>query len=703
MTLSRPEWGKFAADSVVMHASRQAVRHIRTGGTMRRVAILAMLALIGIGSRAEALILTGGPSYTLPGGGSCTVSGVTSQTGGATLNCTGVNISGHSKVYWGLRNDLNVLGNTMTGVAPAAATSAVFRSFNTGANSITYSSTTTVADQIHGTQNVTSRLVLTLTSGAGSVVSVGGNPANGANGDIGHLFRITSTSFTIRADVQASDPFFALGQACPAVFDPSHAPAGTRDISKADVAFYWSDCGDSTVDGPDEQCDIGAGNGASDSCCTSNCQLRTASDVCRLGGGAPCDLTENCSGVSPLCPSDDAILNNGLVCRSGSGDLCDENETCNGVAGQGCPADDAPGKAGVVCRLSSAGDICDLNETCTGAPGANCPADDAPGKINMVCRPGSGDLCDPDERCTGFAGQGCPADIVANPSTVCRTGSGDSCDPNETCTAVPGQPCPANTIAPMGTQCRASAGVCDVAEACTGVGGQTCPANGFAANNTPCNVDNNVCTTDECNGSGACVLDSNLNCDDGNACSQDSCDPITGCESAGTPSASCVVASKATLKIKNKPAAQDASDNVKFIWKGGPALVSNMGDPTQTTRYELCIYDANGVQLTLGVPPGPGWTAVGPTSSPTGFKYKDSTAANQGVRVIKLKGSNLGKARAKVTAKGVNIPDEVTLDMPLAYPITAQLYASDGMCWGAEFTQAQTRSNDEQNYKAKTP
>ena len=36
------------------------------------------------------------------------------------MSCTGVNLAAHTKVYFGIRNTLNVNGNTMTGTAPAA-------------------------------------------------------------------------------------------------------------------------------------------------------------------------------------------------------------------------------------------------------------------------------------------------------------------------------------------------------------------------------------------------------------------------------------------------------------------------------------------------------------------------------------------------------------------------------------------------------
>jgi hypothetical protein len=319
----------------------------------------------------------------------------------------------------------------------------------------------------------------------------------------------------------------------------------------------------------------------------------------------------------------------------------------------------------------------------------------------VLCRAGSGDICDPEERCTGIKGQGCPANVVANPSTVCRVGSGDSCDPSEFCTAVPLQPCPANVVQPASTVCRAAAGTCDVAETCSGTAGQACPANGFKAAATSCNQDNNVCTVDQCNGSGTCSFVQNLNCTDANLCTQDSCDPINGCEYDGAPSGSCVNASKAVFKYKNSTV--NSRDKLTFAWKGGPFLVEDMGDPvTQSTGYELCVYHqgAQPVPLAFGVPAGLGWDLIGTPSSPKGYRYKNSVAP-LGVKLIKTRGSNLDRAKAKLIGKGNGLPD--TAPQQFVLPLTVQMYASDGGCWSAEFDTDQTRKNEDGKFIGKTP
>ena len=621
-----------------------------------------------------------------------------------------MNVSGHTHVYFGIKNNTNVNGNTMTGSAPTSGSSAVFDYSSSTSNSITYVSTTTVADQVHGTQPVNNQLVLTLTGGTASVVATGGFPASNSFGDIERVFLVTSGSFSIRADVKASQPFFGLGQACPAVFDPSHAPLGSGDVSKVDLAFYYSDCGDGQLDSP-EQCDIGAGNGASGTCCAANCTFRPNGAVCRAGIDLQCDTAEECTGAASTCPPDDAPLHGGNVCRPGSGDVCDANESCTGVPGQGCPSDDAPGNAGDICRLSPVNDVCDSNETCTGIPGTTCPADDAPGNINDLCRPGSGDMCDPDERCTGAPGEGCPADVVTDPSTVCRTGSGDSCDPDENCTAVPLATCPAVVVQPAGTECRAATGTCDVAEQCTGVTDATCPADAFTPAETACDYDAEVCTIDICDGSGMCVLDEDAmlcgdgdvdgscgeQCDDGNTEGGDGCTATCQIESplecSTVPRVDClgpfIPGKGGSLTVKRGTTPD--RDILKWKWaKGERTTVADFGHPLTETDYRLCIYDASGLRLQATAPHGgncglkPCWAAQGTS----GFKYKDKELLPDGIQQMKLKQGADGKAQIQLTARGVplGIPDLTTVNQP----VRLQLRNLDGLCWEGVFSAPAT-------------
>src|SRR5512139_538818 len=89
-----------------------------------------VLVLLGFASSAAALTISGGPAYVagVPGGGSCSVSGTPCFSGGANVTCSGLSPGAVSNLYYGLRVDQYVSGDSEMGNAGPAATSAeVFR------------------------------------------------------------------------------------------------------------------------------------------------------------------------------------------------------------------------------------------------------------------------------------------------------------------------------------------------------------------------------------------------------------------------------------------------------------------------------------------------------------------------------------------------------------------------------------------------
>lgn len=86
------------------------------------------------------------------------------------------------------------------------------------------------------------------------------------------------------------------------------------------------------------------------------------------------------------------------------------------------------------------------------------------------------------------------------------------------------------------TVCRAAASACDVAESCNGTD-TTCPADTVMVAGTACD-DANVCNGAEmCDDVGECLPSAALDCDDGDECTADACDPESGCSS--TPIEGC--------------------------------------------------------------------------------------------------------------------------------------------------------------------
>jgi hypothetical protein len=535
---------------------------------MKRVALFGILAMMGLAPRASALIITS-QGNVLPGGGSCLATNVTTTGSGATFNCTGIVLTGHTKVYLGIRNTVSPNGNNMLNADPAASSPAVFRSSSTAASSITYTSTTSVNQQVPSaaTLAVTNTLNLTRTAGSGTVVATGGNPANSpANGDIGFLFQITAAgTFTLDVDILAQDSSFGLGQACPAVYDPSHVNVAGGDHSRVDMQFYWSDCGDGQTDSP-EQCDDGGANGSAGSCCTTSCTFKTVGTACTDDGNV-C-TNDQCTGASNICshPNNTASCTDGLFCNG--------TDTCSGGScvvhsGDPCPGADGDGNCSESCNEASDnctapdpngssctdGLFCDGTETCTGgvcgsSTGDPCSGPDGDGNCAESCDEAT-DTCtapDPDgSSCTD--GLFCDGTETCS-SGVCGNSTGDPCpgpdgDGNcsESCNEA-GNNCTAPD--PNGSSCTDGlfcngADTCN-AGACTTHAGDPCPGpDGDNDCSESCNEAGNNCLGNDPDGSSC---SDGLFCNGADTCNSGSCtahagDPCTGPDGDTDCSESC--------------------------------------------------------------------------------------------------------------------------------------------------------------------
>jgi cysteine-rich repeat protein len=222
----------------------------------------------------------------------------------------------------------------------------------------------------------------------------------------------------------------------------------------------------------------------------------------------------------------------------------------------------------------------------------------------------------------------------------------------------------------------------------------------FEANGSSC-ADGDLCNGDEtCDGSGNCDSGAPLDCEDGDVCSQDTCSPTLGCQNSNQPRTGCKTALKSVLIYKDN--ASDTKDKLVWKWiKGQPTSFAQLGVPTGTaTAYTLCLYAYAGTTAAqiadVDVPGGTGWSVVGSNS---GYKYKNSTGAEDGVRKIILKTSNANKSKALLKAKGANLPDITT---PISLPVTAQLVnSSTSTCFTADYTTA--KKNVAGTFKAKSP
>ena len=194
-----------------------------------------------------------------------------------------------------------------------------------------------------------------------------------------------------------------------------------------------------------------------------------------------------------------------------------------------------------------------------GAPGALCPAVVVPVCMVHVCDPATGvcvlvpakdgtpcpdgDLCNGDEVCE--AGM-----CVPGPKLSCDDGNPctkDACDPATGCWHAPdnGAPCPDGDVCDgdeycLNNKCVLGAPLnCDDGNPCTKDGCDPVAGCWHAPDNgAPC-PDGDVCNGDEYCLDNTCVLGAPLNCDDDNPCTKDACDPVTGCWHAPDDGAPC--------------------------------------------------------------------------------------------------------------------------------------------------------------------
>jgi len=210
------------------------------------------------------------------------------------------------------------------------------------------------------------------------------------------------------------------------------------------------------------------------------------------------------------------------------------------------------------------------------------------------------------------------------------------------------------------------------------------------------------------------IVDAGEQCDDGNNVNGDCCDATCQFETAGSACGStlctgqcdgsgncgirtdCRGAAKGGLLLKNSM--DDSKDKLVWKWlKGDATTLADLGTPTGTTAYALCIYSGtSGAAIAeADIPPSASlWTAAGTK----GFKFKDPSGTPNGVQKALVKSGDAGKAKALVKGKGTNLPDPT---MPLTLPITVQLVNSNNVCFETDF--ASFIKNDAGQFKAKTP
>jgi hypothetical protein len=129
-------------------------------------------------------------------------------------------------------------------------------------------------------------------------------------------------------------------------------------------------------------------------------------------------------------------------------------------------------------------------------------------------------------------------------------------------------------------------------------------------------------------------------------------------------------------------------------------MPSELGDPIAgTTSYSLCIYDetagAAAFQAKLDVPPGgtcggkPCWK-----TKTNKLSYRDPSGTAAGVRAILLKTGPAGKTKARLKARGTNVP-AVGLPYDQQDEVIVQLVNDENVCWESRYPAPAKRSDGE--------
>ncbi|GMV38350.1 MAG: hypothetical protein AMXMBFR64_00660 [Myxococcales bacterium] len=262
-------------------------------------------------------------------------------------------------------------------------------------------------------------------------------------------------------------------------------------------------CINQPVEGP---CSDGDGCTEGDSCDSGACVPGSLKDC---EDANPC-TTDFCTGggcghsfnSAPCDDGDPCTANDkcaGGTCTPGAPLVCDDGDPCNGVE---------------VCNIASGG--CELD-----GPAPYC----GDGTTDWAC----GEVCDDDNQ---DGGDGCSADCTSDESC-----GNDFLDPGEECDDGNKDPldgCDAD-CKEESAECTVD-GDCDDLSVCTGT--EKCNA-GACAKGTPLVCSDGIpCTQDGCNPQTGCTFTpNNASCTDGIACTLDTCDPVSGCVFSPTDAA----------------------------------------------------------------------------------------------------------------------------------------------------------------------
>ena len=170
------------------------------------------------------------------------------------------------------------------------------------------------------------------------------------------------------------------------------------------------------------------------------------------------------------------------------------------------------------------------------------------------------------------------------------------------------------------------------------------------------------------------------------------------CPASPLPDSECRQVTKplaSTLQLRNDPA-NPSRAILGWKWTAGESTsLGDLGDPTTSTDWRLCVYDgASSLVGSLRIPAGgtcdrgvPCWKSV-----TGGFSYRNGALAPDGVQQARFKSGVDGRASLQVSGKGALLP---AVPHPLALPVAVQASNSAGGCWAASFGASDPKARND--------
>ncbi len=348
--------------------------------------------------------------------------------------------------------------------------------------------------------------------------------------------------------------------------DGDACTTGDQCESGACVALGKLPCNDGNPC-TDDSCDAKAGcsNTNNTKLCNDG-NVCTQVDLCKSGTCLPgaatvCDdgnlcTTDSCDPVKGCVTSNTTTpCTDGSVCTVS--DVCKDGKCVSGKAlpcndGNPCTTDSCDKAKGCVFSKNqsgcSDGNVCTVGDLCTQGtciPGKSKSCDDS--------NPCTTDSCDPTKGCQNSPNSlPCDDGSVCTVGDVCAKGSclagkvlscddgnpctDNACDNKKGCTKVnntkpcsDGNACTLNDVCKQGTCTTTTVNKCDDGNVCTKDGCDTKTGCTKTFVSSTCS-DGSVCTVGDTCAKGTCTSGKALVCDDGNPCTDDSCDPKKGCQ-----------------------------------------------------------------------------------------------------------------------------------------------------------------------------